>query len=193
MSRRRLRHPVQCCHCIASIPDFRIVDKPEHCICQRRHLRRHRGPLALAGGIELLDRMGKETQRVLQQRIARFEGLDERLLISHGGSHPIKVLIISIRKLRVRPQAVDGTSQVLDRLDQRIIVAEKTAPRPEHVSLQRRLVEKQRPQCREGTVMTVCIGGCEWDQQIGQHQQHARHDQYGSLAGDEGLCRRQPA
>jgi hypothetical protein len=114
----------------------------------------------------------------LQQRVARFEGIDQLLLVVHGRNGLFDPKLDFFRHRPARSMIGDlqvggGIAHVVDGAHQRIIIAKESGPSPQHVALQGGIVEDQLAQRVERALVQGNIGGRTLDQEIGQEQHQA--------------------
>ena len=153
------------------------VDEAEHAGGEPADHHRH-GFAALArGGAEAVAQMGKVDQGVPQQCVGRLEILEQRLLLVqprgnalHEGARRTACGALAAEFLGGAPQPRRGGNQG-------IVVEEQAVARPQHIALQRGLIEDQRIDRTQPPLVQRRIRGRAAQKEIGQHQQQAEDDQ----------------
>jgi hypothetical protein len=138
-----------------------------------------------------MDRMVEVVERVPQQRIARFERLDQAFLLAHRSRQLLDLAgdagaVYRPVAVPQRSQGADGSPQPSHGLDQRIVVAQQAGTRPQQVALKRGVVEKQGAQRFQRPLVNRGVGRRAAHQQIGEQDQQPGNRRQHSAEGSHG-------
>jgi hypothetical protein len=126
----------------------------------------------------LPDQVAKEGQRVAQERVPRLEGFDQGFLVPYGRGHRLDFA----GNAGARPAVSDllgglqgrcGAEKAVDRANEGVVVVQETGAGSKHIPLESCVAQNHDPQRVQRPLVPRGIGGCAFDQEIGQGKERA--------------------